>query len=221
MSSGNGKDENAQYEKHRERMVDRQIENRGIKNRAILKAMGNVPRHRFVPEQLRDNAYEDGPLPIGYNQTISQPYIVALMSELMKLKGGEKVLEVGTGSGYQAAVLGEIAKEVYTIEIVPELCKRAENILDSLGYDNVHVRCGDGYRGWEEHAPYDAIMVTAAPDHVPPKLVEQLANGGTLVLPVGKLAQELITVTKSDTGIVREDVIPVRFVPMTGEAQDK
>lgn len=209
-----------EYSRMRQRMVSAQIEARGVRDRLVLDAMRKVPRHLFVPERFRREAYDDGPLPIGGEQTISQPYIVALMTELMRLKGGEKVLEIGTGSGYQAAVMAEIAGEVYTIEIVPELCHRADSTLKSLDYKNVNVRCGDGYQGWPEQAPFDAIMVTAAPDHIPPALVEQLNPNGIMVLPIGRYYQELITVTKSDTGIVRKDVIPVRFVPMTGDAEN-
>ncbi|MCP4633106.1 MAG: protein-L-isoaspartate(D-aspartate) O-methyltransferase [candidate division Zixibacteria bacterium] len=209
-----------QYKKSRESMVSVQIESRGIKDTLVLKAMRDVPRHRFVPKAYLSDAYADGPLPIGYQQTISQPYIVALMTELMNLKGGEKVLEIGTGSGYQAAVLAEIAGKVQTIEIVPELCRIADSALHALDYDNIEVRCGDGYGGWPEEAPFDAIMITAAPDHIPQALIEQLKENGVLVLPIGKHHQELITVTKTDSGTVRKDVIPVRFVPMTGEAEE-
>jgi protein-L-isoaspartate(D-aspartate) O-methyltransferase len=203
----------------RARMVEEQIEAREIVDPRVLAAMRSVPRHEFVPEGERVHAYEDRPLPIGQGQTISQPYIVAVMSELLHLRGTEKVLEVGTGSGYQAAVLSRLAHEVYTIEIVPELAKRAEVDLRRLGFANVHVRAGDGYRGWPEHAHFDAIIVTAAPGHVPQPLVDQLAVGGRMVLPVGDVFQELVLVTRSEQGVRQERLLGVRFVPMTGEAQ--
>ncbi len=212
--------EQDEYAELRRRMVEEQIEARGVKDELVLNAMLKVPRHEFVPPALRDNAYDDTPLPIGYGQTISQPYIVALMTECLGLKGGEKVLEIGTGSGYQAAVLAEIAGEVYTIEIVEPLAKEAAERLERLGYENVHVRHGDGYYGWPEKAPFDGIIVTAAPDEVPKPLLDQLKPGGKLVIPVGEWSQDLIVVSKDERGrIHRRSVIPVRFVPMTGEAQ--
>ena len=204
----------------RERMVREQIEARGVKNQRVLAAMRAVPRHELVPEALRDSAYEDRPLPIGHGQTISQPYVVAVMTEELDLGPGERVLEVGTGSGYQAAVLAELAAEVYTIEIVKPLAERAKSDLARLGYENVYVRHGDGYRGWPEHAPFDAIVVTAAPDHVPQPLVDQLAVGGRLVLPVGRGIQELVRITRDEKGVHEERLLGVRFVPMTGEAQE-
>lgn len=200
-------------------MMEGQIVARGIKDTRVLAALRDTPRHEFVPEALRDQAYQDHPLPIGFRQTISQPYIVALMSEVLELSGDEIVLEIGTGSGYQAAVLGRLAKEVYTIEIVPELGERAERDLARLGFLNVHVRVGDGYQGWPEHAPFDAIIVTAAPQQVPQPLVDQLAVGGRMVLPVGRWNQELVLLRRTSRGIEREKVIDVRFVPMVGEAQ--
>jgi protein-L-isoaspartate(D-aspartate) O-methyltransferase len=203
----------------RARMVEEQIEARDVGDPRVLAAMRSVPRHEFVPAGERDHAYEDRPLPIGQGQTISQPYIVAVMSELLHLRGSEKVLEVGTGSGYQAAVLSRLAREVYTIEIVPELAKRAEADLRRLSFANVHVRAGDGYRGWPEQAPFDAIIVTAAPGHVPQPLVDQLAVGGRMVLPVGDVFQELVLVTRDERGVKQERLLGVRFVPMTGEAQ--
>lgn len=211
----------ADYAKLREKMVRTQIEARGVKDKLVLKAMREVERHKFVPERKRRQAYNDHPLPIGQGQTISQPYIVAFMTELMQLKGGEKVLEIGTGSGYQAAVLAEIAKEVYTIEIVEDLGKNAEKLLKGLGYKNIHVKIGDGYRGWPDVAPFDAIIVTAAPDHIPKPLVEQLKVGGRLIIPVGKYYQELKVITKTPKGEEIKSVLPVRFVPMTGEAEEK
>jgi protein-L-isoaspartate(D-aspartate) O-methyltransferase len=201
----------------REEMVARQIAGRDVRDPRVLAAMRAVPRHRFVPPELAAEAYEDQPLPIGEGQTISQPYIVALMTELAALRGGERVLEVGTGSGYQAAVLAEIAAEVYSVEILAPLAQRAAATLAELGYGRVRVRTGDGYLGWPEAAPFDAIVVTAAPDHLPQPLVDQLKVGGRLVLPVGSYYQELVVCTKTEAGVQRRSVVPVRFVPMTGE----
>jgi protein-L-isoaspartate(D-aspartate) O-methyltransferase len=209
------------YAERRERMVVTQIEARGVKDKLVLDAMRKVPRHLFVAEGLRDVAYTDGPLPIGEEQTISQPYIVALMTELLGLKGGEKILEIGTGSGYQAAILAEIAKEVYTIEIICSLAEMAETRLKEMEYKNITVKCADGYQGWEEHAPFDGVIVTAAPDHIPQPLVDQLKMGRRLVIPVGDLFQELMVVTKTEKGMKKDMIIPVRFVPMTGEAEGK
>jgi protein-L-isoaspartate(D-aspartate) O-methyltransferase len=203
-------------------MVDSQIEGRGISDPATLAAMREVPRWEFVPENIQRRAFEDNPLPIGEGQTISQPFIVAYMTEALKLEAEDKVLEVGTGSGYQAAILGVIAREVYTIEIVPSLAEKARETLERLGYDNVHVRAGDGYRGWPEEAPFDAIIVTCAPDHVPQPLLDQLADGGRLVLPLGgRYPQMLRRYTRKGDAFEEEDLEPVLFVPMTGEAQDK
>ena len=203
----------------RKAMVKTQIETRGVKNKLVLDAMRAVPRHRFVPAGMVQRAYSDGPLPIGEGQTISQPYIVALMTELLGLKGGEKILEIGTGSGYQAAVLAEIVEHVYTIEIICSLAETAEKRLKKMEYDNITVRCGDGYQGWDEHAPFDGVIVTAAPDHIPQPLVDQLKVGAKLVIPVGDVFQELMVITKTETGIQKMNAIPVRFVPMTGEAE--
>lgn len=202
------------FTQKRQQMIAEQIKARGIKDHAVLRALEDVPRHKFVPLTQRYLSYEDYPLPIGEGQTISQPYIVALMTELMGLKGHEKVLEIGTGSGYQAAVLGEIAQEVYTIEIVEPLANRSSLVLSELGYDNVFVKHGDGFKGWPEHAPYDAIMVTCAPPEIPPALIEQLAEGGRLVIPVGTLFQQLKVVEKNNGQITETSIIPVRFVPM-------
>jgi len=205
----------------RDRMVTEQLEARDVADSRVLAAMRKVPRHRFVPEKLRAVAYDDHPLPIGEGQTISQPYIVGIMSELMQLKGGERVLEVGTGSGYQAAVLAELAHEVYSIEILEPLARRAVATLRDLGYTGVAVRAGDGYLGWPEAAPFDAIIVTAAPDHIPQPLVDQLKVGGRLVIPVGDRYQELLQCVKTPQGLPCKSVIPVRFVPLTGEAVKK
>lgn len=205
----------------RKRMVENQIKARGVSDQRVLDAMSNVQRHLFVPENLQNRAYEDEPLPIGYGQTISQPYIVAYMTEQIDLDESEKVLEIGTGSGYQAAVLGEIAKQVYTIEIVPELAVRAAGILQELGYHNVSVRTGDGYLGWPEAAPFDAIIVTAAPAHIPQPLIDQLKIGGHMIIPVGEFSQDLILLERTEEGIEQKRKIPVRFVPMTGEAEER
>jgi len=201
--------------------MTRQIRSRGITDEALLSAFDTVPRHVFVPETQRAHAYEDRPLPIGEGQTISQPYIVALMTDLAGVRPGHRVLEVGTGSGYQAAILAALKADVYTIEIVPALAARARRTLEGLGVESIHYRVGDGYRGWPEAAPFDAIIVTAAPDHVPQPLVEQLAPGGRLIIPVGDVAQTLTRITRTDDGIVTERVVPVRFVPMTGEARER
>jgi protein-L-isoaspartate(D-aspartate) O-methyltransferase len=200
----------------RERMVRDQIEGRGIKDPLTLGAMRDVPRHLFVPSASADQAYGDFPLPIGQGQTISQPYIVAFMTEALGLRGGESVLEIGTGSGYQSAVLSRIAGKVHTIEIVPELAEEARARLERLGYRNVAVRAGDGYAGWPEAAPFDAIIVTAAAPRIPEPLKEQLVDGGRLVLPVGDEYQELIVVTRRGASFDERRVLPVRFVPMTG-----
>jgi protein-L-isoaspartate(D-aspartate) O-methyltransferase len=198
-------------------MVDEQLRARGIRDPRVLDAMTRVPRHAFVPAAGRDEAYGDHPLPIGHGQTISQPYIVAFMTEALRLEPGYRVLEIGTGSGYQAAVLGQLAGEVYTIEIIPELAERARKTLEENGAHNVTVRTGNGYLGWPEHAPYDRIMVTAAPDEVPAALVDQLKVGGLMAIPVGVGVQELRILRRSATGLETIDTLPVRFVPMTGK----
>jgi protein-L-isoaspartate(D-aspartate) O-methyltransferase len=199
-------------------MVKEQIEARGVKDPAVLEAMRNVPRHQFIPKSLRHEAYKDGPVPIAYDQTISQPYIVALMTELLELDSDSKVLEIGTGSGYQAAVLSILADSVYSIEIIPELAAKADSTLKELGY-RVTVRCGDGYRGWPDEAPFDAIIVTAAPGKIPQPLLDQLAENGRLVIPVGAYYQELKLIRRVNGKLIEKDVAPVRFVPMTGEAE--
>ena len=202
----------------REEMVRAQIEARGIKDKRVLKVMRTVPRHKFVLPLYQRAAYSDRPLPIGYGQTISQPYIVALMTEALRLKGDEKVLEIGTGSGYQAAILAELAKEVYTIEIIPGLTKRAEKTLKKLGYENIKVKCGDGYLGWPEYAPFNAIIVTCAPDHIPQPLIDQLAEKGRMIVPVGKYPWQVLKLIQKKKGqIISTDITNVLFVPMTGE----
>ncbi|TAH39603.1 MAG: protein-L-isoaspartate(D-aspartate) O-methyltransferase [Planctomycetota bacterium] len=207
------------YAAARQRMVSEQVEARGVRDARVLEAMRRVPRHAFVPAELRAEAYADHPLPIGHGQTISQPYIVAFMTEALGLRGGEKVLEIGTGSGYQAAVLAEIAGEVFTIEIVEPLARAAEQRLREHGYHNVRVRAGDGYQGWPEAAPFDAVIVTAAPERVPQPLLDQLRPGGRLVIPVGGAWQELILLEKTAQGLRERRLLPVRFVPMTGQAE--
>jgi protein-L-isoaspartate(D-aspartate) O-methyltransferase len=204
----------------RARMVETQIVARGVRDPRVLVAMREVPRHLFVDSAQSADAYEDHPLPIAGNQTISQPYIVALMTELAEITPGERVLEIGTGSGYQSAVLSRLAREVYSIEIVPELARASGERLRRLGYGNVTVKEGDGYRGWSEHAPFDAIIVTAAPDRIPQPLLDQLAPGGRMVIPVGSFFQELKVLSKDKNGKISEkDILPVRFVPMTGEIE--
>ena len=205
------------YVKLREKMVKGQM--RDVKSKAVLDAIRKVPRHLFVPKDLTNSAYDDGPLPIGHGQTISQPYIVALMTELLELTKDKKVLEIGTGSGYQTAILAELALIVYTIEIVEQLVEPTKTLLKSLDCENIVFKYGDGYHGWVEEAPFDAIMVTAAPAYTPEPLLEQLNIGGRMVIPVGEYYQELILVTKTEKGIKERNVTPVRFVPMTGEAE--
>ncbi len=198
----------------REDMVRTQIERRGIKDKKVLDAMRKVERHKFVPLSYQHLAYDDTPLSIGSGQTVSQPYIVGLMTQVLQLKGNEKVLEIGTGSGYQAAILAELAKEVYTIEILPELANRAEKLLQDLGYKNIKVKCGDGNFGWKEAAPFDGIIVTCASGDVPQALITQLADGGRMVIPIGTDYQELKLLVKIKDKIEQTNIIPVRFVPM-------
>jgi protein-L-isoaspartate(D-aspartate) O-methyltransferase len=204
----------------RQRMVEQQLKTRGIKDERVLAAMAKVPREEFVPQDSRAASYDDGPLPIGYDQTISQPYIVAFMTEQLRPKPSDRVLEVGTGSGYQAAILAELVADVYTIEIVEPLAKNAEATLPRLGYKNIHMKVGDGYKGWPEQAPFDAIIVTCAPDKVPQPLIDQLKDGGRMVIPVGeRFAQQLYLLEKKN-GQLKESVsLPVRFVPMMRDAQ--
>jgi len=208
------------WEAARVRMVDEQIRARGVRDTRVLDAMRRVPRHLFVPEPQRARAYDDRPVPIGRGQTISQPYIVAFMTEALDVAPHHRVLEIGTGSGYQAAILAELARDVYTIEIIPELAERARRTLSSLGYRNVHVRVGNGYLGWPEHAPYDRIVVTAAPEKVPSALLEQLRIGGLMAIPVGTGIQELLVLRRTATGTETLQTLPVRFVPMRGTPRE-
>jgi protein-L-isoaspartate(D-aspartate) O-methyltransferase len=197
-------------------MIEKQLRPRGIDDPRVLRVMAKVPREKFVAKELEKNAYEDRPLPIGFEQTISQPFVVAFMTQALKAKPTDRVLEIGTGSGYQAAILGELVAEVYTIEIVRPLAQRAATVLRALGYKNVLVKGGDGYKGWPEHAPFDSIVVTAAPDHIPQPLVEQLKEGGRMVIPVGKTFAQQLKVLEKRNGAVKETaVIPVKFVPLT------
>ena len=216
--SGNGLQRGTRdWDAERQRMVDEQLRSRDIRNPRVLRAMLSVPRHLFVPEPQRAYAYSDSPLPIGLDQTISQPYIVAFMTQALDPAPEHRVLEVGTGSGYQAAVLGVLAKEVYTIEILPPLADRARETLSALRYRNVQVRTGNGYLGWPEHAPYDRIMVTAAPDQVPAALVQQLKVGGLMAIPIGTVSQELRILRRTASGTETLSTLPVRFVPMTNK----
>ncbi|MDY7042212.1 MAG: protein-L-isoaspartate(D-aspartate) O-methyltransferase [Chloroflexota bacterium] len=207
------------YRQARQRMVDYQIRGRGVQNEAVLSAMLTVPRHEFVPEEFLDQAYADHPLPIGHGQTISQPYIVALMTELLEVETGDKVLEIGTGSGYQAAILAQLTDQVYSVEIIEELAVQAEDLLQRLNYTQVRVLNADGYYGWEEHAPFDAIIVTCAPDHVPQPLVRQLKDGGRMVIPVGPPGgyQSLWLIVRQGEEVKMTNMGGVAFVPLTGE----
>lgn len=204
------------FQNMRHDMVENQIKARGVKDERVLEALNKVPRHKFVSKKLQSQAYGDEPLPIGQGQTISQPYIVGYMTEQLELRGDERVLEIGTGSGYQAAILAELCDSVFTIEIIPELSKRAGQVLKELGYRNVELKIGDGYEGWSEKAPFDAIIVTAAPEEIPQPLIDQLAVGGRMIIPVGDLYQELFLVEKTEEGIKEHRRLPVRFVPMQG-----
>lgn len=204
-----------QYQQQREQMVRTQLQNRGITDQKTLEAMRKTERHKFIPGSQQRQAYEDRPLPIGYGQTISQPYIVAYMTQIIEPKSHYRVLEIGTGSGYQAAVLAEIVDEVYTIEIIEELGNHAIEVLDKLNYNNAHVKIADGYYGWEEYAPFDAIVVTAAAEHIPPPLVKQLKDGGKMIIPVGSpfRVQQLMLVEKKNDQLTTKNLMPVRFVP--------
>ena len=205
------------WDAERRAMVEDQLRQRGVASERVLEAMRRVPRHRFVPDAVRAESYQDHPLPIGFGQTISQPYIVGFMTDALRIEPSHRVLEIGTGSGYQAAILGELAREVYTIEIIPALAGRARSLLEELGYRNIHVRSGNGYLGWPEAAPFDRVIVTAAPDEVPPALVTQLAAGGLMAIPVGGAVQELRILRRTPTEMETLATLPVRFVPMTGK----
>src|SRR2546423_8132699 len=210
----------ADFAAQRQRMVEQQLKARGIKDERVLAAMAKVRREEFVPADERGDAYEDGPLPIGFDQTISQPYIVAFMTEQLRLKPSDRLLEIGSGSGYQAAVLAELVADVYTIEIIEPLAKTAEATLQRLGYENVHLKIGDGYHGWPEEAPFDAIIVTCAPENVPQPLVNQLKDGGRMVIPVGdRFAQQLYLLEKKNGQLKESATLPVRFVPMQRESR--
>ena len=211
---------NDPFAAQRTAMVEEQILSRGIEEPRLLNALRTVPRHEFVPDSLRDDAYGDEPVQIGSGQTVSQPYLVALMADLLELDGDEKLLEIGTGSGYTTAVLARLARQVYSIEIIDDLAERARGVLDGLGYGNVEFRVGDGYRGWPEEAPFDGILVSAAPAEVPPPLIEQLKVNGILVAPVGGTLQDLVVIRKTPQGLERRQVDVVRFVPMLGRAQE-
>ena len=212
-------DQGGARSRDRQNMVTGQLMARGIEDPAVLRAMGTVPRHRFVPEALQAQAYADRPLPIGHDQTISQPYIVALMSEVLAAGPGQRVLEIGTGSGYQAAVLAEMGVTVYSIEIIAELGERAKAVLSSLGYQQVRVKIGDGYQGWPDAAPFDGIIVTCSPSDIPGPLTTQLAEGGRLVIPVGdRFHQKLVRLTKKEGRIIEEKIVDVRFVPMVDKS---
>jgi protein-L-isoaspartate(D-aspartate) O-methyltransferase len=212
----------ADFAAERERMVREQMIIHGISEERVLAAMRKVPREEFVPEEFRESSYADQPLPIGYDQTISQPFIVAFMTEELRLQPTDRVLEIGTGSGYQAAILAELAAEVYSIEIIEPLGRAAEATLQRLGYKNVQVKIGDGYKGWPEHAPFDAVIVTCAPEHIPPALVDQTKEGGRIIIPVGPAGdQEMYLFEKHNGELQKKSVTPVRFVPMTGEAEKK
>ena len=202
------------YAEQRRQMIKWQIKGRGVTDERVLRAMMKVQRHLFVPRKFREEAYRDTPLPIGYGQTISQPYIVAYMTEAARLEPNDRVLEIGTGSGYQAAVLSEIVREVYTVEILKPLAESAAKRLKQLGYKNVNAKRGDGYKGWPEHAPFDAIIVTAAPPEIPEELIKQLKTGGKMVVPVGSFFQEIYLITRTKSGFEKKALMPVRFVPM-------
>jgi protein-L-isoaspartate(D-aspartate) O-methyltransferase len=217
MATGEGQD--ADWNARRRNMVETQIRARGVENPRVLEAMRKVPRHLFVPVVARERAYDDSPLPIGHDQTISQPYIVAYMTEVLEPAPTDRVLEIGTGSGYQAAVLAELVRQVYTIEIVEPLAKSAQRTLDELGYRNIQLRHGNGYLGWPEAAPFDKVIVTAAPDEVPSALVSQLAVGGVMVVPVGRVDQMMTIIRKTNAGVVTRTTLPVRFVPMVGKGR--
>lgn len=206
------------YFRMRKKMVEQQIKNRGIHDKKVLDALMNVPRHKFVPEEYKDHSYDDSPLPIGYNQTISQPYIVAYMTEILNPDKTKKVLEIGTGSGYQAAILSLLYKDVYTVEIIKALGEKAKRVFDEEGYNNIMVKIGDGFQGWKEYAPFDAIIVTCAPSNIPNPLVEQLAEGGKMIIPVGEYNNQVLCLLEKKNGKIRKiETLPVIFVPMMRE----
>lgn len=206
------------YFRMRKRMVEQQIKDRGIHDKKVLDALMNVPRHKFVPEEYKDHSYDDSPLPIGYNQTISQPYIVAYMTEILNPDKTKKVLEIGTGSGYQAAILSLLYKDVYTVEIIKALGEKAKRVFDEEGYNNIMVKIGDGFQGWKEYAPFDAIIVTCAPSNIPNPLVEQLAEGGKMIIPVGEYNNQVLCLLEKKNGKIRKiETLPVIFVPMMRE----
>lgn len=208
------------YIERRWDMVENQIVLRGIKDARVLKAMLKVKRHLFVPKEYLDSAYSDKPIPIEKEQTVSQPYMVALMTELLNPSPGKKILEIGTGSGYQSAILAETGCDLYTIEIIEDTAANARKTLEKLGYSNIKYRIGDGYRGWEENAPFEGIIVTAAPADIPEKLIEQLSQGGRMIIPVGDLSQELLLIENTNEGVKRKKITAVRFVPMTGQSNN-
>ncbi len=217
-----GSGANDRFAPLRQRMVSEQILRRGIDDEAVIEVMSKLPRHLFVPEEMQRYAYDDTPLPIGFGQTISQPYIVALMTSRLKLSGTERVLEIGTGSGYQTAILAHLSKEVYSIEIIPQLHARAKELLLKLGLNNVHLRSGNGYSGWPEHAPFDRILLTAAPPYMPESLIKQLAPTGIMIAPIGSGIQKLVLIRKDEEGNVYESTIEyVRFVPMVFEKENE
>jgi protein-L-isoaspartate(D-aspartate) O-methyltransferase len=221
MQKRNNSIEEEELTDMRNKMVERQIIARGVKDSLVIDAMTKVPRHLFVPDEEQKNAYKDEARSIGKGQTISQPYIVAFMTEELQVGPDDQVLEIGTGSGYQAAVLGQIVDTVYSVEIIEELADGAKKKIEELGYTNIIIKQGDGYLGWPEKAPFDAIIVTAAPPTIPPLLLDQLKIGGRMILPVGKYVQELVIVSKTTSGHTMESVLPVRFVPMTGKIQEE
>ncbi|MCH8013598.1 MAG: protein-L-isoaspartate(D-aspartate) O-methyltransferase [Candidatus Dadabacteria bacterium] len=208
------------YIERRWDMVENQIVSRGIKDARVLKAMLKVKRHLFVPKEYLDSAYSDKPIPIEKEQTVSQPYMVALMTELLNSSPGKKILEIGTGSGYQSAILAETGCDLYTIEIIEDIAANARKTLEKLGYSNIRYRIGDGYKGWEKNAPFEGIIVTAAPADIPDKLIEQLSQGGRMIIPVGDLSQELLLIENTNEGVKRKKITAVRFVPMTGQSNN-
>ncbi|MEE8135917.1 MAG: protein-L-isoaspartate(D-aspartate) O-methyltransferase [Thermodesulfobacteriota bacterium] len=208
------------YIERRWDMVENQIVSRGIQDARVIKAMLKVKRHLFVPKEYLDSAYSDKPIPIEKEQTVSQPYMVALMTELLNSSPGKKILEIGTGSGYQSAILAETGCDLYTIEIIEDIAANARKTLEKLGYSNIKYRIGDGYRGWEENAPFEGIIVTAAPADIPDKLIEQLSQGGRMIIPVGDLSQELLLIENTNEGVKRKKITAVRFVPMTGQSNN-